>query len=89
MAIAVMQAVQAIGRSVPDNLSIIGFDDIDLAQHVSPGLTTMQVDKIAMGRLAVQLLITRAEFPSSNCITSVLRPTLIERQSVRTVTADS
>ena len=84
-AIAVMQAAQALGRSVPDDLSIIGFDNIDLAQHVSPGLTTMHVDKIAMGRLAVQLLTNRAEFLDSCCVTSMLRPTLVERQSVRSV----
>jgi LacI family transcriptional regulator len=44
----------------------------------------MHVDKVGMGRLAVQLLINRAEFPTAGCVTAVLRPTLIERQSVRT-----
>lgn len=83
MAIAVMQAAQALGRSVPDDLSIIGFDDIDLAAHVTPALTTMRVDKLSLGRLAVQLLANRAAFPTMSCVTTVLRPTLIERQSVR------
>jgi LacI family transcriptional regulator len=86
-AIAVMQAAQALGRTVPDDLSIIGFDDIDLAQHVTPGLTTMHVDKIAMGRLAVQLLSNRVDFPDSSCVTAVLCPTLVVRQSVRAMRA--
>jgi LacI family transcriptional regulator len=47
----------------------------------------MHVDKIAMGRLAVQLLTNRAEFPHSSCVTSVLRPTLVVRQSVRAIRA--
>jgi LacI family transcriptional regulator len=85
MAVAVMRAVQVLGRRVPDDLSIIGFDNIDLGEHVTPALTTMHVDKVSMGRLAVQLLANRAEFPAASCVTAVLRPTLIERQSVRSI----
>jgi LacI family transcriptional regulator len=85
VAIAVMQAVQSLGRRVPDDLSVVGFDNIDLAEHVTPALTTMHVDKTAMGRLSVQLLTHRVEFPSSGYVTSVLRPTLVERQSVRSI----
>jgi LacI family transcriptional regulator len=85
MAIGVLQAAQTLGRRIPDDLSVIGFDDIDLAEHVTPALTTMHVDKISMGRLAVQLLINRAEFPTASVVTAVLRPTLIARQSVRSV----
>lgn len=85
VAIAVMQAAQALGRRLPDDLSIIGFDNIELAEHVTPALTTMHVDKVIMGRLAVQLLMNRAEFPTMSCVTAVLRPTLVERQSVRSL----
>jgi LacI family transcriptional regulator len=85
MAVEVMRAVQTLGRRVPDDLSIIGFDNIDLAEHVTPGLTTMHIDKVSMGRLAIQLLTNRAEFPAASCVTAVLRPTLIERQSVCSV----
>jgi DNA-binding LacI/PurR family transcriptional regulator len=38
-----------------------------------------------MGRLAVQLLIERAESAATNCTTASLRPTLVERQSVRSI----
>ncbi len=82
MATAAMQAAQALGRRLPDDLSIIGFDNIDLAEHVTPALTTMHVDKVSMGRLAVQLLINRADFPAASRVTTMLRPTLVERQSV-------
>jgi LacI family transcriptional regulator len=85
MAIAVIQAMQARGRRVPDDISVIGFDNIDMAEHVTPPLTTMHVDKVSMGQLAVQLLTNRAEFPAASCVTAVLRPTLVERQSVRSV----
>ncbi len=87
-AVAVLQATQALGRRVPDDLSIVGFDDIDLAAHVVPALTTMHVNKISMGRMAIQLLANRVEFPSAGNVTAVLRPALVERQSVRALSAE-
>jgi LacI family transcriptional regulator len=89
IAIEVMRTARALGRHVPEDLSIVGFDDIDLAAHVAPPLTTMQVDKVSMGRMAVQLLAQRVEFPDASCVTAVLRPTLVERQSVRSVVAEA
>ncbi|MCG8348076.1 MAG: substrate-binding domain-containing protein [Chloroflexales bacterium] len=62
---------------------VTGFDDIETAVHVTPALTTMRVDKAAMGRLAVQLLLNRHEAPASSPVTALLRPTLVERESVR------
>jgi len=86
IALAVMRAAQALGRQVPEEFSVIGFDDIDLAQHVTPSLTTMRVDKAGMGRMAVKLLINRVEFPDAERVTLVIRPRLIERKSVSTRT---
>jgi LacI family transcriptional regulator len=89
LAIAVMQAAQALGRAVPGDLSIVGFDDIDLAAHVTPALTTMRVDKLSMGRLAVQLLVNRATFPATGRVTTVLRPALVKRRSVAAPVTES
>lgn len=85
-ALAAMRAAQAFGRKVPEEFSVIGFDDIDLSQHVTPALTTMHVDKVGMGRMAVQLLVNRIEYPEAEPVTSVIRPRLIERDSVSTRT---
>lgn len=81
IAIAAMQAAQSLGRRVPDDLAVIGFDDIELARHVSPAITTMRVDKVGMGRLAVQLIQNRLEFPDSERVVAVLKPRLVERDS--------
>jgi len=86
-AVSAMQAARAAGRRLPEDLSIMGFDNIDIAEHVLPSLTTMHVDKSGLGRLAMQLLANRAEFPDSGCVTAALRPTLVERQSVRPIVA--
>jgi LacI family transcriptional regulator len=83
VAITFMLAARQVGISVPDQVSVIGFDDIDLASFISPSLTTMAVDKAGMGRLAVTLLAHRIEV-GEECVTSTLvRPYLIERETVR------
>jgi LacI family transcriptional regulator len=81
-----IQAARAAGISVPDQVSVVGFDDIDMARFISPTLTTMAVDKAGMGRLAVTLLAHRLEV-GKECFTSTLvQPQLIERESVRSLT---
>ena len=85
MAIAAMRALQALGKRVPQDVSIIGFDDIDLAHLTTPALTTMQIDKISLGRTAVQTLINRVQAPDSPRVTVALRTYLIERQSVQDI----
>jgi LacI family transcriptional regulator len=82
-AIGVLHAAHELNRFVPDDLSIVGFDDINLAQHVVPALTTMHVDKGTMGQLAVQLLANRVENPEGTGVTATIRPRLIERKSVK------
>ena len=82
VAVALLQAARQVGISVPDQVSVVGFDDIDLAGFVSPALTTMAVDKVGMGRIAVTLLAHRLEF-ENECVTQILvRPRLVERSSV-------
>lgn len=83
IAIALLQALQAEGKNVPDDISVIGFDNIFLAQHITPTLTTMRIDKMGMGRLAAQLLFNRIEFPAAGTVRTIIRPSLIERSSVR------
>ena len=82
VAISTIQTAQSMGLRVPEDLSIIGFDNIELAQHIKPGLTTMRVDKTGMGRLAVQALFNRVDNPEAGGVHMVIRPNLIARESV-------
>jgi LacI family transcriptional regulator len=59
VAIAVMRAAHALGLSVPRDLSVVGFDDIDIAAFVEPPLTTIRQPKREMGETAVALLLDR------------------------------
>ncbi|MFG1624679.1 LacI family DNA-binding transcriptional regulator [Kribbella sp. NPDC049227] len=56
MAIAGLGAAQAAGLTVPDDLSIAGFDDSELAEYVHPGLTTVRADPFAFGEAAAHTL---------------------------------
>lgn len=56
IAVGVEHAAVNAGLKVPDDLSVVGFDDIALAAHVSPPLTTISQPKYRIGMLAVQML---------------------------------
>ena len=79
-----IRAVKALGKRVPADISIIGYDDTYLAINTHPTLTTMHVDTVAMGRAAVHLLALRIENPESARMTLTIHPTLVERESVLT-----
>ena len=59
MAIGAIRAAAEAGLSVPEDLSIVGFDDIQLASHFNPPLTTMRQDKLGLGGAAGDALVAR------------------------------
>ena len=63
MAFGVMDAARVRGLRIPEDLSIIGFDDIPQASHVHPPLTTMHTPIIEAGALAVRMLIEQLDHP--------------------------
>lgn len=58
LAIGALLEAQALGIAVPESLSIVGFDDLDLAEQIAPGLTTLNVPTDAMGRRTAETLLT-------------------------------
>ncbi len=82
-AVEALRAVQTQGYRIPDDLSIMGFDDIELGQQTTPSLTTLAVDKVSMGRLAIQALTYRLAWPDAAVTLTILQPRLLERQSVK------
>jgi LacI family transcriptional regulator len=59
MAIGAIRAAAEVGVRVPEELSIVGFDDIQLAPHVNPPLTTLRQDKLGLGAAAGDALVAR------------------------------
>jgi DNA-binding LacI/PurR family transcriptional regulator len=61
MAIGILRALSERGMRVPDDVSLVGFDDIEFCQYTTPPLTTVRQDRIAMGCGAVQRLVAMIE----------------------------
>jgi len=61
MAIGIMRAVYEEGLSIPEDISIISYDNIEMAAYTNPPLTTMNIPKTTIGKLAVKRLIERIE----------------------------
>jgi LacI family transcriptional regulator len=79
-----IRAFQHEGVRVPEEVSVIGFDDLPLSATADPPLTTMQVSKSQIGRMAVQLVSTRIRNGVGTPSVKVLiGGRLVERQSVR------
>lgn len=81
-AFGAMGAARELGLHIPTDVSIIGFDDVDLARETMPALTTIHVHKSWMGALGVQALIDRVRTPERPQITVVLSTELILRETV-------
>lgn len=82
VALGVLNAARDMGLDMPRDLSVVGFDDIDLAQKFSPQLTTMRVDKMLLGMLAVRQLKERYENPAYPPLTTLVGAQLVERDTV-------
>src|SRR5690606_5774545 len=64
LAIDAIQAFRELGMSVPEDISVSGFDNIEAAYRMRPALTTVHVPKESLGRRAVDRLLERIESPS-------------------------
>lgn len=82
IAFGAIKAFKEAGVRVPEDLSIIGFDDMPFCEMIEPALTTARVFKQRMGRLAVKRLIERIEHPITERIKILIQTELIERKSV-------
>jgi LacI family transcriptional regulator len=63
MAVGAIQTMRAAGLSVPDDLAIVGFDDLPFAAYLSPPLTTIRQDMVGIGLAAGRALVEQIENP--------------------------
>ncbi len=87
-AIGVMREAFDCGISIPQELSVVGFDDVRLAQFVIPPLTTIQMSQSEIARLAFKALITEVErdAPSPSGTEYLLQTNLVLRKSTTLAT---
>ena len=83
MAIGVAKALTLAGYHIPEDISIIGFDDIPFAQIYSPTISTVFVDKKLLGTLSISALESTASDKTHKTIKTTISGHLILRQSTR------
>jgi LacI family transcriptional regulator, repressor for deo operon, udp, cdd, tsx, nupC, and nupG len=81
LAIGVMNGVRHAGLSVPDDVAVVGFDDIAVAANVYPPLTTVSQPMQRLGETAADLLLKRLRDPKAHVPGVLLPHRLIERRS--------
>jgi LacI family transcriptional regulator len=85
LALGVLQDAVRRGRSVPDDLAIVGYDDIDFAAAAAVPLTSVRQPRFQLGRTAMELLLEEATGPESHQHRQVVfEPDLVVRESTTT-----
>ncbi len=85
IAVFALQAMKQLDLKVPDDISLAGFDDIELAAHLDPPLTTVAQDPFAIGKTATQLLLDRIDTKRDHNKLEVLSTELRIRSSTATI----
>jgi len=80
MALGVLHGLSARGVRVPEDVSIVGFDDLPEARHFRPALTTVRQDFETLGKRTVEAIISAIEGGHPN-VRTVIEPELIVRES--------
>ncbi len=85
LAIGIMKGLYEAGKSVPGDYSVIGFDDAEVSQYMTPGLTTVRQQISLKGQKAVELLLKHIEDPALPKQEEILPLQLVVRGSVRKI----
>lgn len=85
LAIGAMKGLYEAGLRVPEDYSVIGFDDLEISQYLTPGLTTVRQQISLKGQKAVELLLKHIEDPTLSKQEEILPLQLVERGSVRKI----
>jgi GntR family transcriptional regulator of arabinose operon len=81
IAIAIYRAAGSVGLRIPEDLSVMGFDDLDISIHLDPPLTTVAQQFTAIGRQAAQVLVSRIRGEIRPLQQITIAPELVIRES--------
>jgi LacI family transcriptional regulator len=76
-----VRAIQEAGLRVPQDISVVGFDDIESAAFLSPSLTTVRQPLRRMGEIAAQILIEQIEGKGGSGKEVAVEPEFVVRES--------
>ena len=88
MTLGALEAIQARGLNIPQDVAIVGFDDMPWAALLNPPLTVVRQPGYEMGRRAVEMLFYRIAEPNRPTAHVVLKTTLVVRRSCGSLPAD-
>ncbi|MGB2079213.1 MAG: HTH-type transcriptional repressor PurR [Vibrio sp.] len=83
MALGLMSRLQERGIRIPDDISVIGYDNIESSPYFSPPLTTIHQPKRRLGKTAVEILLARIKSKEHEPRIFEMQPELIERSTVK------
>jgi LacI family transcriptional regulator len=81
MAIGAMRIISERGLKIPENISVVGFDNIEVSNFVTPRLTTVSYPKELLGRMALRILIENVQFNETIKRTIILPSEIVRRDS--------
>lgn len=81
MSIAVMRAVMSAGLRIPEDVAVMGYDNIPVSQFLPISLSTIDTHGQRVGSIAAELLIEKIQTPGTPCRQIQLKPDLIVRES--------
>ena len=86
IALGAMKALQEMGYRIPEDISIVGFDDLTFSEISSPPLTTLRVEKREMGKMAVRRLVELIDGIGTSTVTKIqVCPKIIYRNTVKNI----
>lgn len=83
LALGAMAAIREAGLRIPDDVSIVGFDDVEVAAYCNPPLTTVRVPAYEIGQMAIKILLDKVNNPADTVRQYCLDTNLIVRNSCR------
>lgn len=83
LAAAAIRACRITGLSVPEDVAVSGFDNVDISQAISPAITTINQPKYQLGYMACELLIEKLNNPQAQAKQIILNTDLIIRESTQ------
>jgi DNA-binding LacI/PurR family transcriptional regulator len=82
VALGIMRAVAEHGRSIPGDVSLIGFDDVPESEYFHPGLTTVRQEFAEVGRQALRLLLEQMHAGARSATSVFVEPVVVQRHTV-------
>lgn len=83
MAVGALSAIAELGLSCPGDVSLVGYNDSPLTDHLAPPLTTVRLQSLELGRRAAALALSRISGEAGAAVTVRLHPELILRESTQ------